>query len=156
FHNPSNIDVRDFDTAFLVDEGIADVKQISGAPCSVIQSGPGIIDVTGRTKTGEQVLFDPLGFIDTPYRLICDKFPAHSVVSLLAALINMKNIEVTGSGPSTNIKGGPKKAPSLIRYRAHYKVQSRPYDVQKGQKPTVYWAPPSTLLGGWLRRYRIS
>ncbi len=129
----------------LVDQSVAEIKQINGAPWSIFPSGIIAIDATAKTSTGEQELMKPLGD-NGPYRLLCDKLPAHTGVTIIEAIANTTSLEKAFREGNTNkFRGiGPngllemKTIPRWVRLHSTYKAGPRPYSVDKQIEPTLY------------------
>jgi hypothetical protein len=122
--NNSNYDLKDFDLEFLVDEGVEAITKVNDVGCTVVQSGPRVIDVTVKSQNGQQQLMNSLGYLG-PYRMLSDKVPAHTGISLIIALGNIAALQKSlltqpkqlPSGIGANFLG-PKRMPAWVRYYA--------------------------------------
>src|ERR1700722_2669539 len=119
--NKNDIDLKDVDIEFLVDEPDAAVTQI-GDFCS-IASGNGITDIVGTdNRTGSQIHFPTSGASRHPYRILCSKIPANIDVQVVVA------VAATDSSQ--------KRRPQHVRVRGTYKAKLRPYKIALPLTPT--------------------
>src|SRR6266481_1871582 len=130
--NNTNADMKDLDIEFLIDESVVDIKKVDEIPCVIVKSGVHPVDVTVKFSDGRQQLMTPVGY-KAPYRLLCDRLPAHTGISLIAALANTDSLERSGGSKQqqgehgVNDFLGPKRIPRWVKYHASYKVGLRPY-----------------------------
>jgi hypothetical protein len=137
FHNGTDVAMRDLDVEFGIGQGVAETKLITDLPCSVIKSGVTAIDVTIRNDaTGEQQQMQKFGN-EGAYRLLCDKLPANTGVTVLVACVNMRPaMQSLFGGNSFTGLVGPKVMPESVMIKANYRARMRPYSISKNIVPT--------------------
>lgn len=124
-NNDKESNVRDFDAEFVVSDGVAGLRQFDGSPCTLVPSGNHPIQVVGGDASGRETLLKTVP-IGQHYRLLCDRIPAKTSISLIIAVMNVNGAHSEGG----ETVGGPKKKPAF-EIHSKFKIGMRPYSQNK-------------------------
>lgn len=135
--NKYDVEMKDVEMEFLVEEPVADIKLASSLPCSIVLIGASPLGQPYMTdSSGKQTLLGEPSFHDGPYRLLCDKLPSHTSVGLLLALNDARPLmnALLNHQKVVNLIS-PKRKPLWVRTRTTFKAGMRPYILEKTIEP---------------------